>query len=280
VGARRRDHPLKKRLRPSDQRRRDALPAVSPQRPVLVAAAARAAVQPWWLARIRRRSRGSSSTAGMLRSAGIAPVARRSARPAWEGERPLASAVPTRRGALISPASGPSGLWASAWPCRRAPPAGHRRVVAAGAARSAVGCTPGEYRWRGWPRRQFRSFAFKLRPVQLLNGTAAALPRTARACGCGSLVPKGRRLAERHPATRPSCGGWPWALIGTQAIVQQQCRPPDQLEACLARAASACRATGFSGNLVVVIGENGPGSGAALGLRGAVALRPATGWGR
>lgn len=96
--------------------------------------------------------------------------------------------------------------------------------------------------------------AWNLRPL-LPAGRRLALELT---------IPEGRRLAERTSnAAFGVVEGL--ALIGTQAAVQRSAAP-EQLEAALAALRRRAAAPGFSGDLVLVIGENGLDLAPRLGL--------------
>jgi cobalt-precorrin-5B (C1)-methyltransferase len=84
-------------------------------------------------------------------------------------------------------------------------------------------------------------------------------------------IPEGRRLAERTSnAAFGVVDGL--ALIGTQATVQRSAAP-DQLEAALAELRRRSTAPGFSGDLVLVIGENGLDLAPRLGLPAELLLK-------
>lgn len=78
------------------------------------------------------------------------------------------------------------------------------------------------------------------------------------------VLPEGRVLAERTSnAAFGVVEGL--ALIGTQALVQRSAAP-DQLQECLEELRSRSTAPGFTGDLVLVIGENGLDLAPSLGV--------------
>ena len=99
---------------------------------------------------------------------------------------------------------------------------------------------------------------------QLLEVNLRPLVPTARRLELKVVIPEGRRLAERTSnAAFGVVEGL--ALIGTQAEVQRSAAP-DQLAQALADLRERCGAPGFSGDLVLVIGENGLDLAPRLGL--------------
>lgn len=99
---------------------------------------------------------------------------------------------------------------------------------------------------------------------QLLESNLAPLMPSGQALGLRVVFPSGRRLAERTSnAAFGVVDGL--ALIGTQATVQRSAAP-DQLDTALAHVRALAAAPGFSGDLVLVIGENGLDLAPRLGL--------------
>ena len=99
---------------------------------------------------------------------------------------------------------------------------------------------------------------------QLLESNLAPLMPSGQALGLRVVFPSGRRLAERTSnAAFGVVDGL--ALIGTQATVQRSAAP-DQLDTALAHVRDLAAAPGFSGDLVLVIGENGLDLAPRLGL--------------
>jgi cobalt-precorrin-5B (C1)-methyltransferase len=99
---------------------------------------------------------------------------------------------------------------------------------------------------------------------ELLEWNLRPLLPSARRLALDLTIPEGRRLAERTSnAAFGVVDGL--ALIGTQATVQRSAAP-EQLEAALAELRRRTAASGFGGDLVLVIGENGLDLAPRLGL--------------
>jgi cobalt-precorrin-5B (C1)-methyltransferase len=99
---------------------------------------------------------------------------------------------------------------------------------------------------------------------ELLEWNLRPLLPSGRRLALDLTIPEGRRLAERTSnAAFGVVDGL--ALIGTQATVQRSAAP-EQLEAALAELRRRTAASGFGGDLVLVIGENGLDLAPRLGL--------------
>lgn len=105
----------------------------------------------------------------------------------------------------------------------------------------------------------------------LLEHNLAPLLPAGRGLRLRVIFPAGRRLAERTSnAAFGVVDGL--ALIGTQALVQHSAAP-DQLAAARAELARRAAVSGFVGDLVLVIGENGLDLAPRLGLPAALLLK-------
>ncbi len=105
----------------------------------------------------------------------------------------------------------------------------------------------------------------------LLEANLRPLPPPDRRLALSVVLPEGVRLAER---TSNAAFGvvQGLALIGTQAEVQRSAAP-EQLALALAALGERAAASGFAGDLVLVIGENGLDLAPRLGLSPALLLK-------
>ncbi|MCT0203327.1 cobalt-precorrin-5B (C(1))-methyltransferase CbiD [Synechococcus sp. CS-602] len=161
-------------------------------------------------------------------------------------------------------------VWASAWPAGEAPPRQGTgewlRLEAGEGVGVHAGSIDGGAGQGGSSELCLSNYA-----RQLLDVNLRPLWPDGEGLRLRIIFPQGRRLAERTSnAAFGVVDGL--ALIGTQAIVQRSAAP-DQLEACLAELRQRAAAPGFSGNLVVVIGENGLDLAPRLGLPAELLLK-------
>jgi len=119
-------------------------------------------------------------------------------------------------------------------------------------------CQRGEYRWGGLARGSFQSFASPTTAVQ------PAGPVNLRPPGPDRRGPAARITFPQGAPASPSATQQRGRSVWWDGLAHDwhpghrsaQCRPPDSWRLCLAELASAWPpAPGFSGNLVVVIGE-------------------------